>query len=428
MNILLMGSGGREHALAWKLAQSPRADGKLYAAPGNPGIAAACRAASRSTPPIIARSIAFCRRQAIGLVVIGPEAPLVDGLADNLRAAGIAVFGPDKAAGAARRSRASPRICAPRAGIPTAGYVRATSPADGARPRSTISALPVVIKADGLAAGKGVIIAETARRGRGRARRHVRRRLRRRRRRGGDRGIHGRRGGELLRADRRRRSCCRSARAQDHKRVGDGDTGPNTGGMGAYSPAARAHPGAARRRRCDEIVAPDGRARWPTQGTPYSGVLYAGLMLTAEGPKLIEYNARFGDPECQVLMMRLEGDLRALLLACAEGSARRDCRAADVLRRRRADRGDGGERLSRHAREGRRDRRHRRGRGGGREGLPRRHRARRTARLVANGGRVLDVTARGATRRRGAGGRLSPRSTRSTSRPASAAATSAGAK
>lgn len=308
-----MGSGGREHALAWKLAQSPRVE-TLYAAPGNPGIARHATLVSLDSADHAA-VVAFCRENSVGLVVIGPEAPLVDGLADSLRAAGVPVFGPDKAAAQLEGSKGFTKDLCARANIPTAGYVR-TASLEQARAELPKFGLPVVIKADGLAAGKGVIIATTA----GEADAALVDMF------GGGFGTAGAEvvleefmtGEEASFFALTDGSAILSfGSAQDHKRVGDGDTGPNTGGMGAYSPARVLTP-ELERQVMERIVRPtvETMAR---EGTPYSGVLYAGLMLTGSGPKLIEYNARFGDPECQVLMMRLEDDLAELLLATAEG-------------------------------------------------------------------------------------------------------------
>ncbi len=309
MNVLLIGSGGREHGLAWKLAQSPLLT-KLYAAPGNPGIA--------QEAELVALDIAdhravvdFCRSNDIALVVVGPEAPLVDGLGESLRAAGIRVFGPDKAPAQLEGSKAFTKALCDRADIPTAGY-RAVHSVAEARDAVAAFGVPVVVKADGLAAGKGVTVAITGE--------------------DADAAIvalfaepgasavieeflEGEEASLFVLTD--GRDMVAFGSAQDHKRVGDGDTGPNTGGMGAYSPAAVLTP-ELERRALDEIVAPT-IATLAAEGTPYSGVLYAGLMLTADGPKLIEYNARFGDPECQVLMMRLDSDLLPLMMAIAEG-------------------------------------------------------------------------------------------------------------
>lgn len=313
MNILLLGSGGREHALAWKLAQSPSCD-TLFAAPGNPGIAHhATLLALDATDH--AAVIAACAERAIGLVVIGPEAPLVDGLADSLRAASLPVFGPSAAAAQLEGSKGFTKQLCDEAGIPTARYVRCDS-AEAARSALEGFSLPVVIKADGLAAGKGVIIAETH----AQAEAAIADMFD---------GSFGAAGAQVVIeafmvgeessffALTDGSQVVPFASAQDHKRVGDGDTGPNTGGMGAYSPARVLTP-ALEADVMERIIRPTVAAM-AARGTPYSGVLFAGLMLTADGPQLIEYNCRFGDPECQVMMMRLESDLAALLLAVAEG-------------------------------------------------------------------------------------------------------------
>ncbi|WP_226699664.1 phosphoribosylamine--glycine ligase [Qipengyuania gaetbuli] len=313
MNILLLGSGGREHALAWKLAQSPACD-KLWASPGNPGMAecAECIDLDATDHAALER---FCRDNGIGLVVIGPEAPLVDGLADSLRAAGIPAFGPSKAAAQLEGSKAFTKELCERANIPTARFVRCTSleAAWGALKKFDA---PFVLKADGLAAGKGVVIAET--------REDAQNAL-------SDmfEGKFGSAGSEVVIeqfltgeeasffALTDGETIVPFGSAQDHKRVGEGDTGPNTGGMGAYSPAPVLTQ-ALQDQVMREIVGPTVQTM-REEGHPYSGVLYAGLMLTKDGPQLIEYNVRFGDPECQVLMMRLESDLVEIMLACAEG-------------------------------------------------------------------------------------------------------------
>ncbi len=311
----MLGSGGREHALAWKLAQSRAIatdGGKLFACPGNPGIAAhaECFETDVTDHELV---IAFCEQEQIGLVVIGPEAPLVDGLADSLRAEGFAVFGPSQAAAQLEGSKGFTKDLCARAGIPTAGYVRTTTLAEAKAALGKFTA-PYVLKADGLAAGKGVVIAETLAEAEAALEDMFG-------------GAFGDAGAEVVIEEFMEgeeasffaltdgATIVPFGTAQDHKRVGDGDTGPNTGGMGAYSPAP--------------IITPDIRAevmsriliptvqQMANDGTPYSGVLYAGLMLTSEGPKLVEYNCRFGDPECQVLMMRLESDLADYLYACA---------------------------------------------------------------------------------------------------------------
>ena len=309
----MLGSGGREHALAWKLAQSPACD-KLWASPGNPGMAecAVCVDLDATDHAAVER---FCRESSVGLVVIGPEAPLVDGLADSLRAAGIPAFGPSKAAAQLEGSKAFTKELCERANIPTARFVRCTSleAAWGALKKFDP---PFVLKADGLAAGKGVVIAET--------REDAQNAL-------SDmfEGKFGSAGSEVVIeqfltgeeasffALTDGETIVPFGSAQDHKRVGEGDTGPNTGGMGAYSPAPVLTQ-ALQDQVMREIVGPTVQTM-REEGHPYSGVLYAGLMLTKDGPQLIEYNVRFGDPECQVLMMRLESDLVEIMLACAEG-------------------------------------------------------------------------------------------------------------
>ena len=311
--MLLIGSGGREHALAWKLAQSA-AMGKLYAAPGNPGIADHAETANLDAADHRA-VVDFCRRHTIGLVVIGPEAPLVDGLADNLRAMGVPVFGPNRIPARLEGSKGFTKDLCAKHDIPTARYASA-SDALAAEAALGDFGLPVVIKADGLAAGKGVIIAETAAEAQAALAAMF------------DGGFGG--AGEAVVIEEYMmgeevsffalvdgETVLPFGSAQDHKRVGEGDTGPNTGGMGAYSPAAVFTPDL-EARAMDEIVRPTARAL-AAAGTPFSGILYAGLMLTGEGPKLVEYNVRFGDPECQALMMRFEGDLLALMLATAKG-------------------------------------------------------------------------------------------------------------
>jgi phosphoribosylamine--glycine ligase len=317
MNILLLGSGGREHALAWKLAQSRLLEGggKLYAAPGNPGVAQHAELVPLELTDH-AGVAAFCDGQSIGLVVIGPEAPLVDGLSDSLREAGFAVFGPSKAAAQLEGSKGFTKDLCARAGIPTGGYVR-TKALNEAKEALNGFKPPYVLKADGLAAGKGVMIAET----RGEAEAALEDMFG---------GQFGEAGAEvvieefLVGEEASFFALTDGAvivpfgSAQDHKRVGDGDTGPNTGGMGAYSPAPVLTP-LLEGEAIERIIAPTVQAM-AQAGTPYAGVLYAGLMLTDEGPKLIEYNARFGDPECQVLMLRLESDLGELMLACARYS------------------------------------------------------------------------------------------------------------
>ena len=381
----MLGSGGREHALAWKIAQSPLF-GALYASPGNPGIAqeAAIVALDPSKHDEVT---AFCRENKVELVVIGPEAPLVDGLADTLRAQNILVFGPNRVPAQLEGSKGFTKELCARHDIPTARFVRAGSKAE-AQAALPDFGLPVVIKADGLAAGKGVIIAETA----GEAQAALDAMFD---------GSFGDAGSsvvieEFLTGEEASffaitdgKTVVPFGSAQDHKRVGNGDTGPNTGGMGAYSPAKVLTP-ELERQVLDTIVQPtvDALAR---EGTPFSGVLYAGLMLTEAGPKLIEYNARFGDPECQVLMMRLESDLLALMLATAKGKLDQgeaprfspDAALTVVM----AAKGYPGTP----------------DKGGAIQGLERVHGAKvfhagtalMDGQLVASGGRVLNVTARG---------------------------------
>jgi len=318
MNILLLGSGGREHALAWKLAQSrllQTNEDKFYAAPGNPGIAehAHCVALDAGNHAMV---IQFCRENEIGLVVIGPEAPLVDGLADSLRSVGIDVFGPDKAAAQLEGSKGFTKDLCERAGIPTAGYVRTMSLSQATEALDRFSA-PYVLKADGLAAGKGVVIAET----RADATEALTDMFS---------GRFGKAGAEVVIEEFMTgeeasffaltdgTTVLRCGSAQDHKRVGEGDLGPNTGGMGAYSPAPVLSQ-ELEDQVMESIIHPTVETL-AKENMPYSGVLFAGLMLTSEGPKLIEYNCRFGDPECQVLMTRMESDLGELMLACAKGN------------------------------------------------------------------------------------------------------------
>ena len=301
-----MGSGGREDALAWRLRQSPSCD-RLIAAPGNPGIArwADCISIDPCDPAAV---VALARAENIGLVVVGPEAPLVAGVGDALRAAGIAVFGPSAAAAELEGSKGFTKDLCRANAIPTAGYVRVDRSED-ARSALDRFGIPVVIKADGLAAGKGVTVAMT--------------------REEAEAAIDAAGDGplvieEFLAGEEASlfalvdgETAVPLASAQDHKRVGEGDTGPNTGGMGAYAPAPVLTPGL-QQRAMDEIVRPTARAL-AAAGTPFSGVLYAGLMLTSAGPQLIEYNVRFGDPECEAIMPLIDGDFAELLYAVATG-------------------------------------------------------------------------------------------------------------
>ncbi|MEQ1640586.1 MAG: phosphoribosylamine--glycine ligase, partial [Novosphingobium sp.] len=285
----------------------------LFACPGNPGIAAHAELVDLTIEDHAA-VVAFCEERRIGLVVIGPEAPLVDGLADSLRSAGVPVFGPGKAAAQLEGSKAFTKELCERHNIPTAGFVRVTSEAQGLAALDAF-AIPVVIKADGLAAGKGVTVAMS----RAEAEQAVREIFS---------GRFGAAGAEAVIEEFMEgeevsffaitdgHTVVPFGSAQDHKRVGDGDVGPNTGGMGAYSPARVLTP-LLEGETLERIIAPTVRGL-ADEGTPYSGVLFAGLMLTNQGVKLIEYNCRFGDPECQVLMLRYQGDLAELLLATAE--------------------------------------------------------------------------------------------------------------
>jgi phosphoribosylamine--glycine ligase len=306
MNILLLGSGGREDALAWRLRQSPSCD-LLIAAPGNPGIARWAECVNID-PCDGTAVVDLASRREIDLVVVGPEAPLVAGVADECRKAGLAVFGPSAAAAQLEGSKGFTKDLCEANAIPTARY-RRTESADEARRALNDFGFPVVIKADGLAAGKGVTIATTPEE----AEEAIAA--------AGDSALvieeflDGEEASLFALVD--GETAVVLASAQDHKRVGEGDTGPNTGGMGAYSPAPVLTP-ELEQRAMDEIVRPTARAM-AAAGTPFSGVLYAGLMLTSEGPKLIEYNVRFGDPECEAIMPLIEGDFAELLMATAAG-------------------------------------------------------------------------------------------------------------
>jgi phosphoribosylamine---glycine ligase len=313
MNILLLGSGGREHALAWKMAASPLVE-RLCCAPGNAGIANEAEIVALDVTDHAA-VIAFCRAQKIGLVVVGPEGPLCAGIVDDLVAAGIKAFGPSKAAAQLEGSKGFTKDLCRANNIPTAGYERFTSAAP-AKAYVRARGAPIVVKADGLAAGKGVVVAQSVAEaeaaidmmfagGLGAAGAEV----------VVEEFLSGEEASFFALCD--GASAIPLISAQDHKRVFDGDQGPNTGGMGAYSPAPVMTPELTRR-TMDEIVLPTVRAM-KAMGAPYKGVLYAGLMITAQGPKLIEYNARFGDPECQVIMLRLMSDLVPALLACCDG-------------------------------------------------------------------------------------------------------------
>ena len=313
MKVLLIGSGGREHALAWKISASPLLD-KLYCAPGNPGIADHAELVSLNVEDhdVV---VAFAKEKTIDLVVIGPEAPLVDGLSDSLRKNGIRVFGPSQGAAQLEGSKGFTKDLCARFNIPTGAYGRFNN-APKAKAYIRQQGAPIVVKADGLAAGKGVVVAMELE----------------------DaleavdacfEGAFGQAGAEVvveayLDGEEASFFCLCDGKtaipfgtAQDHKRVGDGDTGPNTGGMGAYSPAP-VMPAEMVERTMKELIEPTMRGM-AELGHPFSGILFAGLMITKDGPQLIEYNTRFGDPECQVLMMRLQSDLLELLTASADG-------------------------------------------------------------------------------------------------------------
>lgn len=388
MRVLLIGSGGREHALAWKIAASPLLT-KLYAAPGNPGIGQDAELVRLDVADHAAVT-AFCKDKAIDLVVVGPEGPLVAGIADDLRAAGIRVFGPSKAAARLEGSKGFTKDLCARYNIPTAAYGRFGDLASAKAYVEKVGA-PIVVKADGLAAGKGVTVAMTKEEAFAALDACFE-------------GSFGEAGAEVvveefLTGEEASFFClCDGATAlplgtaQDHKRVGDGDVGPNTGGMGAYSPAPVMTPDMVER-VMREIVEPTMRGM-AELGSPFAGVLFAGLMITDNGPKLIEYNTRFGDPECQVLMMRLKDDLLVLLNASVDGqlshmSARwRDETALTVVM---AARGYPGTpekgSVIRGVEEAQAD------------GVRIFHAgtAINGGALVANGGRVLNVTATGAT-------------------------------
>ncbi|WP_294621744.1 phosphoribosylamine--glycine ligase [uncultured Roseovarius sp.] len=313
MNILILGGGGREHALTWAVMQNPKCD-KLIVAPGNAGIAQIAECATLDIEDGAA-VVNFCDGNAIDFVIIGPEAPLAKGVGDRLRDAGLLVFGPSEAAAKLEASKSFTKEICDAAQAPTAGYGHFTD-AEAARAHIRANGAPIVVKADGLAAGKGVIVAETE-----------------------DQaldaiddmfgGAFGGAGAEVVIEEFMEgeeasffilcdgTDALPIGTAQDHKRVGEGDTGPNTGGMGAYSPAPVLTDEVAAK-AMDEIIRPTLRVM-AERGTPYQGVLYAGLMIKDGQPRLVEYNVRFGDPECQVLMMRLGAQALDLMQAAAEG-------------------------------------------------------------------------------------------------------------
>lgn len=389
MNILILGGGGREHALAWAFRQNPKCD-RLIVAPGNVGIAAIARCAALEITDGAA-VVGFCEEQAIDLVVIGPEAPLAHGVADSLRAAGIAVFGPSRAAARLEASKAFTKEICDACGAPTAGWARFTD-ADAARAHVGARGAPIVVKADGLAGGKGVTVAMTE----AEALSAIDAAFA---------GAFGAAGAELVIEEFMAgeeasffvlcdgATCLPIGTAQDHKRVGEGDTGPNTGGMGAYSPAPVLTE-ALQAQVMAEIVQPT-IAEMARRGTPFQGVLYAGLMIEDGRARLVEYNVRFGDPECQVLMMRLGAQALDLVHACAEGRLAEmtvnwaDDHALTVVLAAEGYPGDvqKGSVI------------------GGLEGLPETATqmlfhagtAAQEGRVVANGGRVLNATGRGAS-------------------------------
>ncbi|MCF1708536.1 phosphoribosylamine--glycine ligase [Tabrizicola sp. J26] len=389
MNILILGSGGREHALAWAVSQNPKTD-KLIVAPGNAGIA---QVAECATLDILdgAAVVAFCEEQAIDFVIVGPEAPLAAGVADALRESGILTFGPSAAAARLEASKGFTKEICDACGAPTAAWARFTE-AEPAKTYIREKGAPIVVKADGLAAGKGVIVAMTE----AEALAAIDEMFG---------GSFGAAGAEVVIEEFMAgeeasffvltdgEACLPVGSAQDHKRVGDGDTGPNTGGMGAYSPAPVLTDAIAKQ-ALDEIVLPTVR-EMARRGTPYQGVLYAGLMIENGRARLVEYNVRFGDPECQVLMMRLGAQALDLMLACAEGRLREakvnwaDDHALTVVMAAQGYPGDyaKGSQIR------------------GLEELPEDSRhmvfhagtAARDGQIIATGGRVLNVTARGMT-------------------------------
>ena len=389
MNILVLGGGGREHALAWAIKQNPKCD-RLIVAPGNAGIAqiAECADLNVEKGALVVR---FCEENAIDFVVIGPEAPLAAGVADALRAAGIACFGPSAAAARLEASKAFTKEICDAVGAPTAGWARFTEAA-AARDYLREKGAPIVVKADGLAAGKGVVVAMTE----AEALAAIDEMF------GGGFGaagaevvieefMEGEEASFFVLVD--GETCLPIGTAQDHKRVGEGDSGPNTGGMGAYSPAPVLTP-ALQEQALAQIIRPT-MAEMARRGMPYQGVLYAGLMIKDGQSRLVEYNVRFGDPECQVLMMRLGAQALDLMLACAEGRLAgaavnwADDHAITVVMAAQGYPGayEKGSEIK------------------GLDDLPADSRnmvfhagtARQDGRLVARGGRVLNVTARGAS-------------------------------
>ena len=391
MNILILGSGGREHALAWAVKQNPKTD-RLIVAPGNAGIALLAEVADIDILDGAA-VVSLCAENAIDFVIIGPEAPLAAGVADATRAAGLLTFGPSAAAARLEASKAFTKEICDACAAPTAAYARFTEPAP-AMDYIRQQGVPIVVKADGLAAGKGVIVAMTE----AEALAAIDDMF------GGEFGaagaevvieefMTGEEASFFILTD--GTHALPIGTAQDHKRVGDGDTGPNTGGMGAYSPASVLTE-ALQQQAMDQIVLPTIR-EMARRGTPYQGVLFAGLMIENGQARLVEYNARYGDPECQVLMMRLGAQALDLMLACAEGRLDKaqvnwaDDHALTVVMA--ANGYPGAYAKGSQIR--------------GLEALPEDSRhmvfhagtAARDAGIIASGGRVLNVTARGATLR-----------------------------
>ncbi|QXI63061.1 Phosphoribosylamine--glycine ligase [Paracoccus marcusii] len=311
MNILILGGGGREHALAWAIRQNPKCD-RLIVAPGNAGIADVAECADLD---VLSRAevLEFAQENAVDFVIVGPEAPLAAGVSDALRDAGFLVFGPSQAAAQLEASKTFTKEICDACAAPTAAWARFTDAA-AARDYVTAQGAPIVVKADGLAAGKGVTVAETLDQAHAAIDDIFDGAF-------GDMSVvieefmDGEEASFFILSD--GTDCLAIGTAQDHKRVGDGDTGPNTGGMGAYSPAP-----VLTQAIQDQVMARIVRptiAEMARRGMPFQGVLYAGLMIADGQARLVEYNVRFGDPECQVLMMRLGGQVLDLLLACAEG-------------------------------------------------------------------------------------------------------------
>jgi phosphoribosylamine--glycine ligase len=313
MNILILGSGGREHALAWAVMQNPKCD-RLIVAPGNAGMAeiAECAGIDIMDGDAV---VTFAQENTVDFVIVGPEAPLAVGVADRLAEAGILVFGPSAEAARLEASKAFTKEICDAANAPTAAYARFTAP-EPAKDYIREQGAPIVVKADGLAAGKGVIVAMDEAQALAAIDDMFDGEF-------GDAGaevvieefMEGEEASYFILCD--GKTALPIGTAQDHKRVGNGDTGPNTGGMGAYSPAPVLTDEIAKK-AMDEIINPTV-AEMARRGSPYKGVLYAGLMIKDDQPRLVEYNVRFGDPECQVLMMRLGAQALDLLLACAEG-------------------------------------------------------------------------------------------------------------